>query len=214
MLISSISLHLLLFIDKLVVLIINIMSLRIKPIQALLTSGTTVFTTDDLRQLWPSPTDNALKLKITYYVRTRQIIRLTQGIYALDAEYNPLELAQKLQTPSYISLDTALRKMGIIQQYSTEITCIGMYPRTYDVDGKHIRYHQMTTTLLSYPLGIEQTATYAIALPERALVDALYLGFQPDVGRHRHWDTHLLGKLIKEFAVPRVLQGLQQYKIL
>ncbi len=190
------------------------MSLRIKPIQALLTSGATVFTTDDLRQLWPSPTDNSLKLKITYYVRTRQIIRLTKGVYALDAQYNPLELAQKLQAPSYISLDTALRKVGIIQQYSTDITCIGTYPRTYEVDGKNIRYHQMSRTLLSYPLGIEQTATYAIALPERALVDVLYLGFQPDVDRYGHWDTQLLRKLVKEFSVPRVLQGLQQYKIL
>lgn len=189
------------------------MSKRIKPIQALLQDPSTVYTADDLRILW-NIQSNSFYETIKYYLRTNQIVRLAKGIYTLNRNYNPLELAQKLQTPSYISLETALRQAGVIQQYSEELTCVGTYPRVYEVDGKTIRYHQMNQSLLSYPAGIQQTAVYNIATPERALVDSLYFGFQPDVERYKDWDTRMLRKLEKEYNVPRVTLGLQQYQLL
>lgn len=189
------------------------MSKQIKPIQALLKSKHSIFTADDLRILW-NTSPNSFYETIKYYVRTNQLLRLAKGVYTLDANYDPLELAQKLQIPSYISLETALRKQGIVQQYSEEITCIGTYPRTYTVDDRVYTYHQMNGVLLSCPIGIQKTETYNIALPERALVDSLYLGFQPDVLNYTNWNLEILQKLMQEFTAPRVTNGLKNYQIL
>lgn len=189
------------------------MNLRIKPIEALLKSKKSVWSTDDLRMLWRFKNQNTFQVQLKYYIDTDQIIRLSKGVYSLDGNYNSLELAQKLQTPSYISLETALRTHGIIQQYSEEITCIGTYPRSYTIDTVLYQYHQMDRALLSCPVGIEKTAIYNIATPERALVDSLYLGFQPDVSNYTNWNKEILQKLVQEFTMPRILGGLKNYQI-
>lgn len=176
--------------------------------EALLRSGATVWSLDDLRVLWREVDVNALRGKAKYYADRQRLLRVRKGIYALSRDYNPYELAQKLIRPSYISLESALRAHGVIRQYSSVITCIALYPREILVDGRTYRYHQMKGDILACPVGIEQRANYAMATPERAICDALYLGFQPDAGRYRQWDVALLCRLEKEFSVPRVTEGL------
>ena len=79
-------------------------------------SGKTIFTANDLRILWQKENPDALKSGIKYLVDTNRLIRLRKGVYTLTKDYDRLELAQKLISPSYISLDTALQKYGIIFQ--------------------------------------------------------------------------------------------------
>jgi len=190
------------------------MDSRTKPIEALLQSGHTVWSLGDLRILWGGVNPAALKSQVQYYQKSGRIIRIHRGIYALKKDYDPYELAQKLVCPSYISLESALRHHGIIHQYSNVFTCIAPYSRTFLVDQYEYRYHKMNTVLLSCPIGIQYSNAYAMALPERALFDALYLGFNPDVSSRENWDTTLLKKLAQEFSFPRVTSGLQQRSLL
>jgi predicted transcriptional regulator of viral defense system len=184
------------------------MSSRIKPIEALLQSGATVWTIHDLRVLWKEAHAGALRDKVKYYVDCQRLLRLRKGLYALRKEYDPFELAQKLIQPSYISLESALREHGVLKQYSSTITCIAPYPREVIIDRRLYRYHRIKADLLSLPLGIEHRSHYDIASPERALCDAFYLGFQPDIGGHHQWNCRLLRDLRREFSVPRVSDGL------
>jgi hypothetical protein len=190
------------------------MDSRIKPIEALLQSGHTVWSLGDLRILWGTENSASLKSQVQYYCRSGRMIRLRRGIYALNKDYHSYELAQKLVYPSYISLESALRHHGIIHQYSNVLTCIAQYSRTFLIDEHEYQYHKISTTLLSCPIGIQYSNAYAMALPERALCDALYLGFKPDVSAKENWDISLLKKLTQEFSFPRVTSGLQQRSLL
>ncbi len=69
----------------------------------------TVFTTKELSLFFPKTPYNRLKRKLSYYVKTEKISRPRRGIY-IKENFNPLELANKIYTPSYISLKQALKK--------------------------------------------------------------------------------------------------------
>ena len=56
-------------------------------------------------------------LIIKYYLRKGKLNRIYRGIYSLNKKYSQLELAQKLQPLSYVSLHTALSIHGINFQY-------------------------------------------------------------------------------------------------
>lgn len=190
------------------------MSSQKKPIEVLLACRQSVFDTQDLRALWTMKNDATLRVQISYYVKTGRLLRLRRGIYATTRTYNPLELAQKLANPSYVSLETALRMHGIIHQQDEMITCIGPYSRTMTVDGRRYEYHRMDLMLLSCPIGIERKKSVWVAGPERALCDALYLDYNPDVSRYSQWDGVILRALETEFSLPRITHGLRTRRLL
>ena len=79
----------------------------------------TVFTIDEIALLSGEIERFNLKSKINYYVKKGDLRNVRKGIYT-KIEYDPLELATKIFTPSYISLETVLKKEGVIfQTYET-----------------------------------------------------------------------------------------------
>ncbi len=126
---------------------------------------------------------------------TGQLIRLRKGVYALTKEYDSLELAQKLITPSYISLDTALQKHGVIFQATDIITSLAKYSRTLSVDGRDYEYSAVKEEILVNPLGIRKEEYYFIASPERAIADWLYLRGETYFDNLRDIDRGLLGQM-------------------
>ncbi len=90
-------------------------------IKELLRQDQTVFSFQEL--LLFAKTDNvkALKSKLNYYVKRGDLYNIRRGLYAKDKNYNKLELATKIYTPSYISFETVLLQVGINFQYYSEI---------------------------------------------------------------------------------------------
>jgi hypothetical protein len=84
-------------------------------------------------------------------------------------------MACALLKPSYISLEYVLARTGVTFQYSDEITCISYQPRTIEVDGKSYVFRQVNKMIWANMLGIEQRDNIAIATPERAFLDMVYL---------------------------------------
>ena len=84
-------------------------------------------------------------------------------------------MACALQKPSYISLEYVLARAGVTFQYSEEITCISYQTRTINVDGKSYVFRKINPMLWANMLGIEQRDNIAIATPERAFLDMVYL---------------------------------------
>ncbi len=84
-------------------------------------------------------------------------------------------MACALLKPSYISLEYVLARAGVTFQYSNEITCISYQPRTIEVDGKSYVFRQVNKMIWANMLGIEQRDNIAIATPERAFLDMVYL---------------------------------------
>lgn len=144
-------------------------------IEKLYQSGKTVFTIKDLRIIWAEQNPDALKASVKYFVDAKKLQRLKKGIYSLPSGYEIFELSQKLISPSYISLETALQKHGIIFQYFSAITSIASYSRTFIINGQKFHYHSMKKEIFLNPSGIVKEKNYLIASPERAICDFIYL---------------------------------------
>lgn len=134
----------------------------------------TVFTLDEVTLLFPQIPYENLRSRIRYFTNVGKLKRLHQGIYAKN-EYNPLEVANKLYRPSYISFETVLVKGGVVFQYYETIFVASYLTRSVNIKGLEIQYRQMKGDVLTNPQGVEQKEGYFIATLERAFLDAVYL---------------------------------------
>ena len=144
-------------------------------IEILLKSGKTVFTIDDLCVYWIGLKRKDILESARDYVRRGRLTRIRSGLYSLG-DSQPLEIAQKLVVPSYISGYTALAHHGIIfQDYGSQIHCMATKSINYKIQGWQYIYHQLKSDVFFSPLGINKGSAYNIASPERAVADMLYL---------------------------------------
>ncbi len=143
----------------------------------------TVFSIQALNMLFPQYDRIRLLQSLNYYKRRGEILNPRGGIYAKE-NYKKEEMACALFWPAHISLDYVLAKSGVIYQYGTKVTCVSYLNREVEIDGITYSYHRMKPSALGCDNGIQLEGASAIASPERALVDSLYLF--PD---YQHFDN-------------------------
>lgn len=157
----------------------------------------TVFSIQEIAMLVSEPDFNRLKQRINYYVKNRKLRNIRRGIYVKD-NYSSEELACKIFTPAYISLEYVLQKAGIIFQYSEKITVVSYLTRTIEIDGHILKFRKVKNEILHNTAGIKMdNPGIACAVPERALLDILYLN------REFHFDTiHNLNRETVQSLLP------------
>ena len=143
-------------------------------LSSILSSPRTVFTAQWLALQDGSRNRLSLGRSLRYYVRTGTITSPRSGIYTKQ-KYNEQEMACALQKPCYISLEYVLARAGVTFQYSEAITCVSYQTRTIEVDGKLYVFRKINPMLWANMAGIEQRDNIAIATPERAFLDMVYL---------------------------------------
>lgn len=137
-------------------------------------SAQTVFLVKELSLRFPDVSYGNLKARLHYFAQTGKLQNIRRGVYAKDP-YNALELANKLYAPSYISFETVLVKAGVVfQQYNT-IFVASYLSRKVKVGDNEFYYRKLADTVLLNLSGVEQNEAYAIATPERAFLDAVFL---------------------------------------
>lgn len=134
----------------------------------------TVFTVREISQIFRGISYKSVRDRLHYYSKTGKLQRIHHGIYTKPS-YNPLELANKLYTPSYVSLETVLAKEGVAFQYYETIFVVSYLTRTMTVGGTDIQYRQLKESVLTNMHGIEEHVGHAIATLERAFLDAVYI---------------------------------------
>ncbi len=135
----------------------------------------TVFGVPDVAMLFPGEAGKYLSERLRYYVQTGRLVSPRKGIYAKPG-YNPLELANILYTPSYISLEYVLQQAGVIFQFDSRITSVGYLSRELEIDGRTYSYRRIREDIIMAQGGIvRRDDNVNIATPERALLDTLYL---------------------------------------
>lgn len=144
-------------------------------IEILLRTKKTIFVSRELSYLWKINNPDTLKSKVYSLVKNRKLIALRKGIYTIVSNYDKFELAGKLKSPSYISLETALRKSGIIFQYSSNVTSVSNITKTIKCKETDYVYHKIKDEILFIKDGLEILDNYYIATPERAFLDMIYL---------------------------------------
>ncbi len=151
-------------------------------LEMLLRSPKTVFVTEDAALLWKEGRAERVTSRLNSYVRAGKLLRLRQGTYVKDAAYDPFELATRIYTPSYISFETVLTRAGVNFQYYESIFVASYVTRDIEVGGQKISFVRMKDYVLSNTAGIEHVKGVAIATPERAFLDRIY------VSRDYHFD--------------------------
>jgi predicted transcriptional regulator of viral defense system len=121
--------------------------------------------------------------QLSRWVKSGNLIQLRRGLYALSERYqktppHPFLIANRLKRASYVSLQSALGYHGLIPEYVPSITSVttgrpGMLTNPF---GAYIFKHVKKTLFLGYKaidIGDRQSAF--VAVPEKALLDLLYL---------------------------------------
>jgi len=144
-------------------------------IEIVLRSHKTVFSTKDIALLWGEKVGNAVRVRLSSYVKNGKLIRVRHGIYAKDNNYDRCELATRIYTPAYVSFETILTRAGINFQYYGNIFVASYVTREIEVDGQKISFVRMKDYVLSNTIGIEQQNNVAAAIKERAFLDRIYI---------------------------------------
>ena len=144
-------------------------------ISTLLRSNNTVFTFKELSLIWNETDVKLIKKRVYRYTKMGKLYPIRKGIYAKDKNYDKLELANKIFTPAYISLETVLSRQGIVFQHYDRISVISYLSREISCDGQTYVFHRIKDVVLMNSLSIEKKDSYYIASKERAFLDTIYL---------------------------------------
>ncbi|MGB8467873.1 MAG: type IV toxin-antitoxin system AbiEi family antitoxin domain-containing protein [Candidatus Babeliales bacterium] len=144
-------------------------------ILSILRSKSSVFTFKDILLASVEAQPLLLKRRLSYYIKKGELYHIRRGLYAKDNNYDKLELATKIFTPSYISFETVLAQAGIIFQYYSSIFVATYQTKEVECDGQLYSFKKIKDTILTNSAGIEQRDYYSIATKERAFLDILYL---------------------------------------
>jgi len=180
-------------------------------IETLLRSPKTVFSVGDIAMLWGEKGSNAVRVRLSDYVKNGKLIRVHHGIYAKDKNYDRFELATRIYTPAYISFETILTRAGINFQYYENIFVASYVTREIEADGQKISFIRMKDYVLSDTAGILHINDTATATKERAFLDRIYTSkdYHFDYLDVLDWDK--VFKILPIYRNKRMNKKIQEY---
>lgn len=149
-------------------------SSRNKTLYSLLLRKETIFALPDVALFLNEDNTEALQARMQNAVKKGVLLNPRKGIYA-KPDYSPLELACKLYTPSYLSLEYIMQRDGVIFQYDPTITMVSYLSREVSIEGNIIRYRKIKGEIMIAQEGIVRRNNVNEATKERAFLDTLYL---------------------------------------
>ena len=170
-------------------------------ISTILRSKQTVFSVKDIMLLWGEPISSAARVRINYYLQSGDLYRVRRGLYVKDKNYDRLELATKIFTPSYVSFETVLGRAGVTFQYYSQIFIASYITREIKADDQKYSYRKIKDKILTSHLGIEAKDNYSVASVERAFLDIVYLN------KDYHFDNLLILNWDKVFEILPIYGG-------
>lgn len=127
-----------------------------------------------LRDILNIPNESTFQKTIKRLCENKIIEKMERDKYVLaDSNVNDFSLAYMLYQPSYISFESALNLYGILSQFPYEVSSATVRKsKTKIYDGKIYVYSHIQKSLF---WGYEKKDSYLIAVPEKALLDQIYL---------------------------------------
>lgn len=173
-------------------------------------SAQMVFSLTELSLKFPQIKYVNLKRRINNLVVTDKLLNPVRGIFAKDG-YNLMELACKVYTPSYISVETILLEAGVVFQKYDNVFVISYVSRELNVDGKKIIYRRLRDEILLNNFGIVLQNNYFVATKERAFTDAIYLYRDYHFDNLSGLDWNLVLKLAKIYKSKAMIKRVDSY---
>lgn len=125
--------------------------------------------------MWNESASDAARVRLNYYFKKGDLYRIRKGLYAKNENYDKLELATRILTPSYVSFETVLAKEGLIFQYYEPIFVASYATRTITIEGQTYSFRKIKDEVLVNSIGIEHVNETSVATKERAFLDMLYV---------------------------------------
>jgi len=137
-------------------------------------SGLFFFTTKTLRDVIGEKKESTFFKFITRLIDDKILLKVEKNKYLLNnSKINDFELANFLQTPSYISFETALNYYGVLPQFPYEITsATSKKTNQKKFQDKIFSYIHIDKTLY---WGYTKKDNFLIANAEKAFLDQIYL---------------------------------------
>ncbi len=179
-------------------------------LDSILRSKKTVFTSEDIALLWKNTSNNSTRVRLNYYVTNDDLHRIHHGIYAKDKNYDRLEFASRIYTPSYVSFETVLVKEGLIFQFQNSITLASYISRKIVIDGQKYVFRKIKNDLLTNTKGIMTKNNRSIASKERAFLDTLYNNADFYFDNIRSLDTDTLLDLLPIYKNKRLEKQIRE----
>jgi len=180
-------------------------------LEVLLRSSQTIFSTKDVGLLWGEERTNLITNRLNKYVKVGKLVRVHRGIYAKDNNYNQLELATRIYTPSYISFETVLTRTGVNFQYYKTIFVASYVTREIEVSGQKIFFVRMKDYVLSNIAGIEHKDGIAMATRERAFLDRIYVSKEYHFDNLTILDWDKVSKIVPIYQNKRMEKKVMKY---
>lgn len=137
-----------------------------------------IFTTDQVYSWHPNFDRNSF----TRWVNKGLIIRLRKGVYTFPENRSlphfPFFFANKIYKPSYVSLHSALAYYGLIPESILQITSVTTLKTesfVNDVGGFSYKTIKKNLMFGYQHKEIDNEKNFMIAVPEKAIIDFLYL---------------------------------------
>ncbi len=144
-------------------------------LQKIIQTWKTIFSIQDLQKILWYKNIQSVRNFVSRWTKNWFFKKCQNGIYCLE-NFNVFELANKLKTISYVSLETILKKEGIIfQDYWNTIFSVSNRSLEKEVLWYKFLYFKIKDDILLNPLWLENKWTYTIASKERAICDKIYL---------------------------------------
>jgi len=139
-----------------------------------------LFSYEDLLSFYPEEKRTSLKKLLYNWKKNGLVYPLKKGLYELtypkDFAIPDMYIANKLYSPSYVSLETALSNYSLIPEVAMAVTSLTTKP-TRKFKNKHGLFIYRTIeekAFCGYYVEKEGGFDILIAEPEKALVDYLY----------------------------------------
>lgn len=126
---------------------------------------------------------STLKVQLSSWKKKRLIIPLRKGLYLLNKEERDIEpslfyLANQIIIPSYVSMESALSYYGLIPEFVSQVTSITSRKTIrFKNDFGIFTYQHLSPKNFTGFDSIKENTNFNvfIAIPEKAVVDFLYL---------------------------------------
>ena len=138
------------------------------------------------------------------YSAKKIIVKLKRGLYALsDASLPEPYVANRIYSPSYVSLEFALSYHGVIPETVYEITSVTTKaPRRFEVLGKIFSYRKIKRVVFGgYGIAKQNGLGFYIADAQKAFVDANYFRWlekSPPISRFNKEKINI--EVVKNYA--------------
>ena len=166
-----------------------------------------VFSYEDLLLLYSSESNENIKKMLYRWRKANWISPLKKGLYELSypGNYNipDLYIANKLYSPSYISLETVLSNHSIIPEVGMAVTSITTKPTRRFINKHGLFIYRTLKKEFFCGYYTEKHVNYEIQIaePEKALIDYLYFNSfhkRPYNLKHERFDKDVVLSLSKK----------------